>query len=272
MYMKTILFVRGFDTKKDHTDVYQDLRLFMEKTYNPVSPNEEYQVVYIDYDPSESIAEVYDSICRNAPGYDILIGHSLGGGLLAKYVRLNSNKIPKSTKIILLMPILYRSHKGNLASAFCDVYKIFDPLLVFSKGLLMPAQDLFETGNILNSDFSMVSFKQTHDLYNDRDAVTVADISLFTDNKNVTLFYAEDERVNTIDNWILERIPRAQLIRVKGLHECWRSIHNDTENFFTRLREIIVYQDKPSSGSGPNVAICIRCRLRIDDDASQKGG
>jgi hypothetical protein len=55
------------------------------------------------------------------------------------------------------------------------------------------------------------------------------------DNANVTIFYAEDERLNIIDEPILRQIPKGRLIRVNGFHECWRSSSDPDTDLFARL-------------------------------------
>jgi len=201
MYMvsrKTILFVHGFDTVSSKE--YLLLDLLLSKTYI---------FTYFAYGPNEDLLDVYqrllDTIDTNKP--DILIGHNVGGGLLVKYVK--SEKY-KNEKTLLLMPFLCRNPNLDLASEFLKLYQIFDPKLVFSK------------------DCSMVSFKQPYDMYMDND-IQLNDVFAFMKyNPNVTIFYAEDERMNIIDETTLQRIlPNCRVI--KGY---W---HSNNTDMFARL-------------------------------------
>ena len=240
-----ILLVRGFATKLTYdarndligADDYLHLKLFIEGIRNDKAGR--YKVTYFDYGPIDDLTSVYDRLCNIAPKYDILIGHSLGGGLLAKY--RNQNKVPK--KVILLMPILFRNDTFNLINQFLFGPSLaLNPRLVFLKALFAPAQYIFEGGNILNSDFSMISYRQPYDFYKEfKEKNSESDyLEFFKCNENVTMFYAKGELLNTIDEVILTEIETTgKLIRVEGLHECWRSIDVNTIDFYTKLEEAI---------------------------------
>lgn len=246
-----ILFVHGFATKLtvDESgrpigdDDYLHLKLFLETIHHDLNPNNascvKYRVDYFDYGPDDDISKEYDKLCVQAHGYEILIGHSLGGGLLAKY--RNENIVNK--KIILLMPILFRSDTFNLINQFLLRPSLaLNPKLIFPKALFGPAQYIFEGGNLLNSDFSLISFKQVYDFYKEfKENNSESDyLELFKCSENLTMFYANGELLNTIDEDTLKQIEKTgNLIRVEGLHECWRSINVNTNDFFTKLAEVL---------------------------------
>ncbi len=235
-----ILFVRDFATDiSTGVDDYLHLKLFIEgindnKYINQRSPVR-YKVVPFNYGPNDDIKKVYERLCQNALSYDILIGHGLGGGLLAKY--RNENVVNK--KVILLMPLLFRNEKYNLINQFFELHLLLNPMLLFPKGLFIPAQYVFEGGNICNSDYSLISFKQQYDFYKDLKTENSEYLSFFECNENVTIFYAKDEQLSTIDETTLSKIPKTKLIRVEGLHECWRSINVNNIDFFTNLERVI---------------------------------
>lgn len=235
-----ILFVRGFATDiSNGVDDYLHLKLFIEgisdnKYINQQSPGR-YKVVPFNYGPNDDINKVYERLSNDARGYDILIGHGLGGGLLAKY--RNNNLVNK--KVILLMPLLFRNERYNLICQFLELQLLLNPMLLFPKALFIPAQYVFEGGNILNSDYSLISFKQQYDFYKDLQIENSEYLSFFECNENVTIFYAKDDQLSKIDENTLSKIPKPKLIRVEGLHECWRSINVNNIDFFTNLERVI---------------------------------
>jgi hypothetical protein len=223
---KSILFVRGFDTAVSAgADEYLYLKLLLEKTY---------EFTYFDYEPNVDLQGVYASFLNiiDTNKFDVFIGHSLGGGLLVKYI---NSSIYKNEKIILLMPFICRNPTLDLVSNFFKFHKIFDPKLVFPKSIYSPLFYILEGSVVFNNDFSMVSFKQPHDMYMDPDIQSNDVFKFMNDNTNVTIFYADDERLNIIDETILQQIPKGRLIRVKGFHECWRSSDDPDTDLFARL-------------------------------------
>lgn len=239
-----ILFVRGFANDiSTGIDDYLHLKLFIEGIRDTgnisTKPAGIYRVEYFNYGLDEDINEVYKRLCKNAAKYEILIGHSLGGGLLAKY--RNDNLVNKN--IILLMPLLFRNDSFNLIQRFFFEPQIaLNPMLMFPKALFAPAQYIFEGGNILNSDFSTISYRQPYDFYKEFQEKNSesAYLEFFKCNANVTMFYAKGELLNTIDEVILTEIETTgKLIRVEGLRECWRSIDVNTIDFYTKLEEAI---------------------------------
>jgi len=195
---KTILFVHGFDTVSSKE--YLLLDLLLSKTYI---------FTYFAYGPNEALLDVYqrllDTIDTDKP--DILIGHNVGGGLLVKYVKSDQYK---NEKTLLLMPFLCRNPILDSISNFLTFYKIFDPKLMFPK------------------DSSLVSFRQPYDMYMDK-AIQLNDVLAFMKYKsNVTIFYAEDERLNIIDKTTLQQIlPTCRLI-----NGYW---HSNNTDFFIRI-------------------------------------
>jgi hypothetical protein len=226
--MKSILFVRGFATPlSSGMDDYLYIKLFLSDSYD---------FVYFDYDSSEDPDALYLRMCSviESRKFDILMGHSLGGGLLAKYCKENPLNIPKYEKIILLMPFLCKNIAFDLLTLLSFVQH-----LLFPKGLFAPSSYIFEGGNIMNNDYSLISFKQPFVLYS---SSVSNDVSFIINNPNITVFYALDEKLNIIDEAVLQQIPISQLKRVQGLHECWRSIriNNDPNtDFFAQLRRVL---------------------------------
>ena len=235
--MKSILFVRGFATSlSSGMDDYLHLKLVLQNTY---------EFVYFDYDPSEVLDVVYKRMCSviESRKFDILMGHSLGGGLVAKYIKSNPSQISKYEKIILLMPLICKNTSADLLSIlFSSPIFILNPKMILTKGLIVQSSQICEGGNLLNGDYSLVSFKQPNDLYNEPNSVISNDVSFIANNPNITLFYASEEKINIIDESVLQKIPPDQLKRVSGLHECWRSVRINTNkktDFFTQLNHVL---------------------------------
>lgn len=224
---KSILFVRGFDTVG--SDKYLYLKLLSEKSC---------EFTYFDYEPNEDLKDVYARFLNiiETSKFDLFIGHSLGGGLLVKYIK---SMLYKNEKIILLMPFICSNPKLDLVSNLFTFHKIFDPKLVFPKSIYSPLFYILEGSVVFNSDFSLVSFKQLYDMYTDPDIQSNDVLSFLDKNTNVTIFYADDEQLNIIDETVLKQIPKSRLIRVKGFRECWRSSNDPDTDFFTRLNNRI---------------------------------
>ena len=229
MYMelkKSILFVRGFDSAiSAGSDEYLYLKILLEKTY---------EFTYFDYEPNEDLQDVYSRFLNmiDKNKFDVFIGHSLGGGLLVKYIK---STLYKNEKIILLMPFICRYLNLDLASNLFTFHKMFDPKLVFPKSIYNPLFYILKGSVVFNGDFSLVSFKQLYDMYMDPEIQSNNVFKFMNDNTNVTIFYAEDEHLNIIDETALQQIPKGRLIRVKGFHECWRSSEDPDTDLFARL-------------------------------------
>lgn len=196
--------------------------------------NKTYEFTYFDYEPNEDLQAVYARFVNiiEISKFDVFMGHGLGGGLLVKYIK---SALYKNEKIILLMPFICSNPKLDITSKFLQFHQIFDPKLVFPKSIYSPLFYFLEGSLVLNGDFSLVSYKQPYDMYMDPDIQSNDVCKFMNDNKNVTIFYAEDERLNIIDETILQQIPKGRLIRVKGFHECLRSSSDIDADLFKRL-------------------------------------
>jgi hypothetical protein len=88
----------------------------------------------------------------------------------------------------------------------------------------------------------LISFKQPFDLYTEPNSAVSNDVSFIVNNPNITVFYASEEKINIIDESVLQKIPKAQLKRVSGLHECWRSVRINLDikvDFFAQLTSVL---------------------------------
>lgn len=232
-----ILFVRGFATAlSTGIDTYLGIKIVLEQHYD---------FIYFDYEPWETLDEVQKRLFKiiHTVKPDILIGHSLGGGLVAKYIKSHTETINKDMKIILLMPLLCKTAFSELMMKILSHSLSFNPKLLLPKSLIMNPMDIYEGGNILNRDFSIISFRQLYDIATEQ---LTNDLSFISDNPKIKLLYASNENINIIDESVLKQIPTNQLKRVNGLHEPWRSIKintNKTTDFFSQLLEIVNTSD-----------------------------
>lgn len=221
---KTVLLVRGFNTDlASGRDIYLPIKRYLAHSH---------KITDFNYTPNEDIGVVYSRLCDTIKStkFDILMGHSMGGGLLAKYARLND--VSEFERVILLMPFMCKRADYDLISKIP-----FARHYIFPKPLIMPAKYLFDEGNALNDDYSMVLMTSWVDIYTDPNVFS-DDYTFINKNPNVFLFYASLEKFNTITETVLSSLPTGQLKRVVGLHECFRSI-NSNGDFFGKLEEVL---------------------------------
>jgi pimeloyl-ACP methyl ester carboxylesterase len=221
---KTVLLVRGFNTDlASGRDIYLPIKRYLAHTHT---------IVDFNYTPNEDIGVVYSRLCDtiHSTKFDILMGHSMGGGLLAKYARLND--VSAFDRVILLMPFMCKRADYDLISKIP-----FARYLKLPKPLILPAGSLFDEGNALNDEYTLLSMAQTVDIYTDPNVFS-DDLTFINKNPKVFVFYASQEKFNTITEDVLSSLPSGQLKRVVGLHECFRSI-NSNGDFFGKLGELL---------------------------------
>jgi hypothetical protein len=222
--MTKLLFIRGHNTNlTDSYDKYHNFLTFFE-SYN-------LHVTYINYTPHDDICEVYKSVCNmiRKNKYDYIVGHSMGGCLLMRYIF--DHDVSKFKKIILLMPLVYKEPQIDLICNIPFIDKLQCP-----KPILYPENSLYDEGNILNDRdvWKQIPLGQIVDCY---DKLLLSDSSIITTlnkNQNCWLFYATDERFATINNSVLLQITNTQI--VTGKHECFNENAN-SHSFFKALRK-----------------------------------
>jgi pimeloyl-ACP methyl ester carboxylesterase len=216
--VNNILFIRGFNTDNIYTrDVYCHI-------YTVLSQNN--TVTYFNYSPNDDILQTYNRLCNTIHNtrFTHLIGHSMGGGLLMKYISDYSNKIAQYKAVILLMPLLYKVPLNNLIAKIPFIRNIRAP-----KALILPASKLYKSGNILNDNYNFISVSQISDMYNYIMLTHTDFVYLLNKHKNTLLFYAKDEAFNTIPANILKKINNKVI--VNGLHECFNDFSTSREFF-----------------------------------------
>jgi len=227
--MKTknnILFIRGFNTDNiesddDYANIYTVLK---QNNY----------ITYFNYSPNDDILKTYKKLCKTIKDnkFTHLFGHSMGGGLLMKYISDYPNEIPKYKNVVLLMALIYKIPFNNFLANVPLIRKLRVP-----KALILPASKISSLGNILNDDYRLLSLTQIVDMY--KHLMLDSDVFVNVLNKhqkNTVLFYARDEAFNNIPVDILNKIKNKEY--VSGLHECFNSLETTKEFFNTFLRYI----------------------------------
>jgi len=219
--MKTnILFVRGFNTKLTDTfDGYASIK--------NVYPH----MTYFDYSPDEDLLTVYSRLQTQIKKgkYTHLIGHSMGGGLLMRYIY--DKKVRKDVKIILLMPLIYKEPINSVISKIPFASNISVP-----KGLIVRNSCLYDQGRFFNDDFYLLSLSQIVTMYNNIMLDPEQFIAKLNSCSNTTLFYASKDVLCPIPDSVLSKIKNVE--RIDGLHEAFNSV-GTSNNFFKKLAKYI---------------------------------
>ena len=224
-----ILFIRGIDTDNIETcDTYSYILIIL-------SQNKNNNMTYFNYNTTDDIRDLYKKLCKtiHKHTYTHLIGHSMGGGLLMKYISEHSCEIPKYNNIILLMPLLYKSPFHILITKIPFIRNIIFPKIIFNI-----ASKIRNDGNILNDDWCKILYlRQIYDMFNyimldSDDFVNI----LNKHQKNTVLFYAKEEALCLIPQETLDQIDKKEY--VDGLHECFNGLPT-AKSFFKKFLRYI---------------------------------
>lgn len=221
MTQNKIIIVRGFGTNNIKTnDSYANILIVL--IQNPKN-----HVEYFDYNPDEDIVKVYKRLCKVLKGgeYTHLIGHSMGGGLVMRFIYDYHREISKYRHVILLMPLLYKNPSNKFILKIPFLKNIPLPNAIF-----LPSSKAYKTGNIINDGFKLTKFKQVAGMYNE----IMLDSDVFVDTlnenrSNTVLFYAREEGYNQIPKDVLKKIKNKKY--VDGLHESFNSL-DTVKDFF----------------------------------------
>jgi hypothetical protein len=216
---QNILFIRGFNTYMPTEYSFDSYSNILDK----------YDLEYFNYSPDEDIVEVYSKLSKRIRKgkYTHLIGHSMGGGLLMRYI--HDKKIDNSVKIILLMPMIYKIPLNKIIANIP-----YSGNLKFPKALIIPNSKLYNHGNILNDSYNLLSVSQVVSMYNNI-MLEPIEFASTINNSNCVLFYATREAFNLIPEQSLNLIKPKKLVIINGLHECFNSLGGDSREFFKKL-------------------------------------
>jgi len=219
--MKNILFIRGFGTDNIKTsDTYANIYIILRQDVNKT-------VRYFNYSPDEDIVKVYKRLCKVIKDNDFthLVGHSMGGGLLMRYIYHHANDVSKYKQVILLMPLLYKIPSNKFFFNIPFVRNISLP-----NAIVLPSSKAYSKGNILNDGFKLSKLKQVVEMYKEIMLESDEFVETLNDNRsNTVLFYAREEGYAPIPNSVLKKIKNK--VCVDGLHECFNSLETVKEFF-----------------------------------------
>lgn len=217
--MKT-LFVQGHNTQG--SKLYKRFTDFFSKE----------DVTYFAYGLNEYIDDVYLAMCEliKKHKYDCLIGHSMGGYFVSRYIL--EHGASKFKKVIFMMPLLCKVTMIDLLSKIPLIDKVVVP-----KGLIYPANSLSNDKSILSDPnlLKPIPLKQIVDIYKQL-LSDYSIIGLLNKNKNCVLIYANNDTFTPITNDTLRLIKRKRI--VPGQHECFNENLNKTE-FFRVLKQVM---------------------------------
>jgi pimeloyl-ACP methyl ester carboxylesterase len=219
-----ILVVRGFDTDNIKTnDTYANIHIVLSQNVNN-------DMTYFSYSQDENIVNVYKRLCKVLKDnvFTHIIGHSMGCGLLMKYMYDHPDDISNYKHIILLMPLLYKTPFNRFIFRFRLVRNISLP-----NAVILPSARIYSTGNILNDGFKFSKMKQLVDVYDKIMLEADESVDVLNRNKtNTVVFYAREERITPIPQRVLKKIKNKKY--VNGLHESFNSLETVKE-FFEKL-------------------------------------
>jgi hypothetical protein len=224
-----VLFVRGFATSLNgpNRHIYDVIELFFQ------NPN--YSFEFFDYDPNSDLEIVYELLKKRLenladPHKTIVIGHSLGGGLLLNLI--DKGVLKRFHKIILIMPFIMSP------SILKWVAKIsFLSCISLPKCLLLPNRELFEYGNIFNDDWYLIPIKQLISFEKKFSLKSEQISNVLNHYFNVHMIYAKNEKLTAVHQNILNEIKNISF--VNGNHLPFNEI-NCLKEFFQGLSKCLV--------------------------------
>ena len=235
MSKNNILFIRGFGTdniktngmllkRKDNSSEYANIDIVL-------SQNVKNNMKYFSYSPDEDIVNVYKRLQKIIKNTDFthLVGHSMGGGLLMRYIYDHPDEISKYKQVILLMPLVHKTRSNKLFFNIPFVKNLYLPNAIF-----LQSAKSYSRGNIVNDGFYFSKLKQPVEMYKEIMLESDEFVETLNENRsNTVLFYAREEGYTTIPKDVLKRIKNK--VYVNGLHESFNSLETVKEFFVTFL-------------------------------------
>jgi|DEB19_MinimDraft_3_1074340.scaffolds.fasta_scaffold31782_1 pimeloyl-ACP methyl ester carboxylesterase len=218
--MNKILFIRGFRTNNIKSgDTYANILIVLNQ-------NENNDVEYFNYSMDENIVKVYKRLQRviKNDNFTHLIGHSMGGGLLVRYMYDHPDDISRYKHVMLLMPLLYKTPFNKFFFNIPLVRRLSLP-----NAFVLASSKAYSTGNILNDGFKYSKLQQPADMYNKIMLEADEFVDVLNENRNTVIFYAREEGYTMIPKTVLKKIKNK--VYVNGLHECFNSLETVKEFF-----------------------------------------
>ena len=215
-----VLFIKGFNTHRNTDNIYFAFDIYTIK-------NKSITIEYFNYEPSQNINDVYNEMKQQiqTTKYNILVGHSLGGGMLLRFCK--ENDISLFDKIIFLMPYIY-------TSPYSLIHILSKMNLLCIEGICLPQG--FLSNNCVENNYLFIPLKQICQVYKHVFLTSADIINTLNSSKNIYFVYANDEKVSPIDDNLLDKIN--DVIYVDGNHTCFCERNNNSIHFFRMLDDL----------------------------------
>ena len=207
-----ILFISGFDTHPDEqhgSDLYTPFELHFRFSGDDIE--------FFRYKTTEPLDYVYRRLTDilDMKKHDYIICHSMGSGLAIKYIRDTGDK----RRFVLCMPYIQVTSMVRFLSKVPLIRYLYLP-----KCCLIPNYNLFEGGNLLNDEITLISCDQVYSVIHD---IFLSDDELVDtiNTNNIHIIYATNEQVSPIDYAILSQIKADRLSYSKGKHMAFCNTH-----------------------------------------------
>ena len=209
--MTNVLFVCGFNT---HPDEHCGLNMYSAmEIYFKFSDT---KITFFRYKTTDDLRQTYRQLATilDTQEHDLIITHSMGSCLCLKYIAETND----TRNIVMCMPFVSTSRIMRWATVIPLIQHCYVP-----KCCLIPNRTLYDGGNILNDDISLVRCQQVYlaitDLFlDDGDLVRVINA-----HPSLRIIYAENELVSPIDGDILAQI-RGKVAFSKGKHVSFANV------------------------------------------------
>lgn len=194
----------------------------------------EYNLEYFNYSPEEDLSVVYTRLCDKIENnlFDVIIGHSIGGGLILKFLTEHKEYMDciskTNKKIIFLIPLIEEYILYSTLSKIPLVEHLYVPKL-----LGFPNNSLYEEGNVFNDDFSPLLCKQWVTMISKY--IDKLDLSIINNN-NCHMIYAKGEMFNVMSQRTLDKIKNKTIL--EGKHEMFMEASHSTK-FFQTLKSLL---------------------------------
>ena len=258
------MFICGFDTHPIDTgniDRYVHFELFFAQTRMTGK-----RIEFFRYTTAENLDDVYDRLSRilnskkRKRPYTVLMAHSMGAGLLVKYMadvksdtQKFNNRLHKYKKILLLMPFI--SKQDDMTVTFIRVCPFAEkitlpwiekvPIRDFPQKVpqaqhysIPPETLLLWKEYVSNHDIChhvrcrFIPLMQVVQMYRHYFLTETKLVETLNSTPNCMLFYATDEEMTRITPDLLARINNTRI--VTGKHFCFNNICN-VSAFFESL-------------------------------------
>lgn len=224
MNQNKILFIRGFNTNNIKSgDTYANILVVLNQNANN-------DIEYFSYSSNEDIVNVYKRLQKIIKKNDFthLVGHSMGGGLLMRYIYDHPDESSKYKQVILLMPLVYKTRFNKLFFNIPFIKNLYLP-----NAIILPSAKAYSRGNIVNDGLRFSKLKQPVEMYKEIMLESDEFIETLNENRsNTVLFYARKEGYTAIPKDVLKQIKNKEY--VNGLHESFNSLET-TKEFFEKF-------------------------------------